>query len=251
MEVNSRQLRTFAQDDIKFLENYANLLSSAIKRVNTQAEMAQRAQHEKVLSHELQHRINNILMTIRAVARRTLATSKSLEEFARSFDDRIQAIARTHALLSQAETSAVGIRKLLEQEMSAHGAVEGQNLYQRGPELLISAKQASAVHGFSRACDQCGQAWRVSVDKGRIDVCWKAEPSGADKRLCIRWRETGFAIQREPTRRGFGSDMLEKSIPKALQGRFERTIHPDGIECVIEFPLDLATTLEDQNHTTS
>ncbi len=48
LEVDSRQLRSFAQDDVDFLQNYANLLSSAIKRVNTQAELAERAQHERV-----------------------------------------------------------------------------------------------------------------------------------------------------------------------------------------------------------
>jgi two-component sensor histidine kinase len=248
LEVDSRQLRRFAQDDIDFLQNYANLLSSAIKRVNTQAEMAQRAQLERVLSHELQHRINNMLMTIRALARRTRATSQSLDEFLKSFDDRIAAIARTNALLNQSETSAVGLRELLEEEMSAHGAVEGENLSQRGPDLLISAKQAQALSmAFHELATNAVKHGALSVDDGRINVCWKAETSGVAKQLCIRWRETGITIQSLPARRGFGSDILEKSIPKALQGSFERTIHNDGFECVIEFPLEPAT-FEDQNH---
>ena len=77
LEVDSRQLRTFAQDDIDFLQNYANLLSAAIKRVNTQAEMTQHAQHERALSHELQHRINNMLMTIRALGERRARRAKA------------------------------------------------------------------------------------------------------------------------------------------------------------------------------
>ena len=78
LEVDSRQLRSFGQDDIDFIQNYANLLSSAIKRVNDQAKLAQ---HERVLRHELQHRINNMLMTIRAVAQRTRARSQNFYEF--------------------------------------------------------------------------------------------------------------------------------------------------------------------------
>jgi hypothetical protein len=58
-----------------------------------------------------------------------------------------------------------------------------------------------------------------------------------EKQLCIRWREAGVAIEREPVRRGFGSDILERSIPHVLHGRFERTLHHDGIECLIVFPL--------------
>jgi two-component sensor histidine kinase len=249
LEVDSRQLRRFAQDDVDFLQNYANLLSSALERVNSQAELAERAQHERVLSHELQHRINNMLMTIRAVARRTRVRSRSLDEFANSFDDRLAAIARTHALLSRTETSAVAMRELLAQEMSAHGAVEGENLTQHGPELLISAKQAQALSmAFHELATNAVKHGALSVDSGRIDVSWKTDVCSAENQLCIRWRETGVTIEGEPTRRGFGSDILEKSIPEVLHGTFERTIHHDGIECAIVFPLEPGPNDERPNH---
>jgi two-component sensor histidine kinase len=239
LEVDSRQLRSFAQDDVDFLQNYANLLSSAIKRVNTQAELAERARHERVLSHELQHRINNMLTTIRAVARRTRARSQSLDEFAKSFDDRLAAIARTHALLSRTETSSVAMRELLGQEMSAHGAIEGENLTQRGPELLISAKQAQALSmAFHELATNAVKHGALSVDNGRIDISWRSDVLSGEKQLRIQWRETGVTIEGESARRGFGSDILEKSIPYVLNGSFERTVHRDGIEWEIVFPLE-------------
>jgi two-component sensor histidine kinase len=239
LEVDSRQFRSFAQDDVDFLQNYANLLSSAIKRVSAQAELAERAEHERVLRHELQHRINNMLTTIRAVARRTRARSESLDEFARSFDDRLAAIARTHALLSRTETSAVPMGELLALELSAHGAVEGENLTQRGPGLLISAKQAQGLSmAFHELATNAVKHGALSADNGRIDVSWKTEVTSAENRLRIRWRETGITIEREPARRGFGSDILERSIPHVLNGSFERTLHHDGIECVIVLPLE-------------
>jgi two-component sensor histidine kinase len=239
LEVDSRQLRSFTQDDVDFLQNYANLLSSAIERVNAQAQLAEAAQHEKVLRHELQHRISNMLATIRAVARRTRVRSQSLDDFAKSFDDRLAAIARTHALLSPAETSAVAMRKLLLQELSAHGAIEGENLTESGPELLISARQAQALSmAFHELATNAVKHGALSVDNGRIGVSWNTEVSRAENQLRIRWRETGVTIEGEPPRRGFGSDILEKSIPHLLHGIFERTFHRDGIECVIVLPLE-------------
>jgi two-component sensor histidine kinase len=239
LEIDSRQFRSFAQDDVDFLQNYANLLSSAIKRVNAQAELAERAQHERVLRHELQHRLNNMLTTIRAVARRTRTQSDSLDEFARSFDDRLAAIARTHALLSRTETSAVPMGELLALELSVHGAVEGENLTQRGPGLLISAKQAQGLSmAFHELATNAVKHGALSADDGRIDVSWKTEVTSAENRLRIRWRETGITIEREPARRGLGSDILERSIPHVLNGSFERTFHHDGIECVIVLPLE-------------
>jgi two-component sensor histidine kinase len=239
LEVDSRQLRKFGPDDIDFLQNYANLLASAIDRANDQAELAERAQRESVLRHELQHRINNMLTSIRAVARRTRASSQSLDDFTKSFDDRLAAIARTHALLSRTETSAVPVRQLLAQEMAAHGAIEGENLTQSGPVVLIDATQAQALSmAFHELATNAVKHGAFSVDNGHLSVSWEIDVSGGEKQLFIRWRETGVAVEREPVRRGFGSDILERSIPHVLRGNFERTLHHDGIECVIAFPLE-------------
>jgi two-component sensor histidine kinase len=238
LEVDSRQLRSFGRDDIDFLQNYANLLASAIERANDQAELRERTQRERVLRHELQHRINNILTTIRAVARRTRAKSENLDDFAKSFDDRLAAIARTHGLLSRTETSAVSIRELLVQELAAQGAVEGENMTQRGPDLSIPGGQAQALSmAFHELATNAVKHGALSVDNGHVEVSWETDDT-VRKQLSIRWRETGVAIEHEPLRRGFGSDILERSIPHILHGRFNRTLHHDGIECVIVFPLE-------------
>jgi hypothetical protein len=55
----------------------------------------------------------------------------------------------------------------------------------------------------------------------------------------IRWQESGARIEHVPTRRGFGSEMLEKSIPHMLDGTIKRKFHSGGIECVIEFAADI------------
>jgi two-component system CheB/CheR fusion protein len=77
------------------------------------------------------------------------------------------------------------------------------------------------------------------VKGGGIDVSWDAHPHGSGKRVHIRWRESGAQIEDVPIRRGFGSEILEKSIPHMLDGTIERKFHPDGMECVIEFATEI------------
>jgi two-component sensor histidine kinase len=123
-------------------------------------------------------------------------------------------------------------------ELSAHGAVEGETLTQSGPELLISAKQTQGLSmAFHEHATNAVKHGALSADSGRIDLTWEIETSSDKNQLRIRWRETGVTIEREPARRGFGSDILEKSIPHILQRSFERTLHRDGIECLIVLPL--------------
>jgi two-component system CheB/CheR fusion protein len=72
-------------------------------------------------------------------------------------------------------------------------------------------------------------------------VRWKIEESERDPLLVLHWRESG--VNPPPvTRRGFGSELLERLVPQTLGGTAHLKMHSDGIECVIQFPL-----LDDQD----
>jgi two-component sensor histidine kinase len=236
LEVDSRQLHRFGQDDIDFLQNYANLLASAIHRVNTQRDLKESALNQKVLLHELQHRVNNMLTTIRAVARRTRAKSDNLDHFVRAFDDRLAAIARTHNLLSQPGTTILSLRNLLQQELLAQGATEGETFAERGPDVMLSSRQGQLLSMvFHELATNAVKHGALSTKDGRIEVFWQTEVFGGETKVRLTWREFGVPIKSQPIRRGYGSEVLEKSIPHMLEGAFERTFHPDGVECLVVF----------------
>ena len=77
----------------------------------------------------------------------------------------------------------------------------------------------------------------LSTKAGRIEVVWGTERTKGAEHIRIRWREHGLTISGAPLKRGFGSEILEKAIPEMLQGSFNRTFHPDGVECVFEFSI--------------
>jgi two-component sensor histidine kinase len=239
LEVDSRQPRSFGQDDIDFLSNYANLLASAIDRVNKQNELEGSIREQEVLLHELHHRVNNMLMTISAVARLTRAKSKDVDEFAKALDDRLKALARSHALLGQPGRTTATIGEILSQELLAQGGVESGNLSQRGPQFPVPSKQAQLLSmAFHELATNAVKHGALSDKAGRIDVVWGAERTQGAQHVRIRWREHGVTINHAPLKRGFGSEILEKSIPEMLQGSFNRTFHPDGVECVFEFSIE-------------
>jgi two-component sensor histidine kinase len=245
LEVDSRRHRKFEQDDIDFLQNYANLLAAAIHRANTQRDLADGALTQKVLLHELQHRINNMLMTIRAVAQRTRAGSANLDDFAKSFDDRLASIARTHNLLERPGISGVKIRDLLMQELSALGGVEGENVTARGSDITVSAGEAQVLSVvFHELATNAVKHGALSKNDGRIDVSWENKTVAHEKIVSLSWRESGVFIESEPARRGYGSEVLERFIPRMLGGRFERKFHSDGIECSIGFTAESVEPLK-------
>jgi two-component system CheB/CheR fusion protein len=69
-------------------------------------------------------------------------------------------------------------------------------------------------------------------EAGRIALSW--EESGGMIRL--RWRETGVRIEDTAPKRGVGSSIIVDTLPYMLGGTASLTFHPDGVQCVLEFP---------------
>ncbi len=120
--------------------------------------------------------------------------------------------------------------------------MEGGNLFQEGPEISMPSRQAQLLSMvFHELATNAVKHGALSTKEGRVEVIWQAQAASHAQHLRIVWRERGVAIDQDKQkkgRRGFGSDILERSIPEMLQGSFHRTFHPDGIECILEFSVE-------------
>src|SRR3546814_16165588 len=80
-------------------------------------------QRQKVLMGELQHRVKNILMSVRALSQQTRLGSRDLQDYGRVFDGRLDALPRTQDLLLKG-SDAIPLDALLRLELTAAGARE-------------------------------------------------------------------------------------------------------------------------------
>ena len=94
LEVDSQHMRRFTEDDVNFLQGYANLLAAAIDRLRTHRLLVETAHKKAVLLHELQHRVKNSLQVIASLI--SLQRRKATEPTARNHLDVI--VSRIEAL---------------------------------------------------------------------------------------------------------------------------------------------------------
>jgi len=239
LEVDSRRHRDFDEDDISFLQNYANLLAAAIDRLSTEAELKNALERGDILLGELQHRVRNMLLNVRTLARRTAKTSASLEEFSGSFEARLLALARTQELLTKGSAVSVRLEDTLRQELKAHGAENGIRVLLAGPDLWLSPKTTQALGmAFHELATNASKYGALGQDGARLKVSWRMVPEQQPEEVLIVWRETGVPIEKPPARRGFGSETIERSLPYMLGGDARVEYHSDGIECTIRFPFE-------------
>lgn len=212
----------------------------AIQRDVTAQRQAE--ERQRFLVAELQHRVRNILAVVRSVARRTAATSQTAEDYAMHLDGRLNALARTQALATRNPFLGIDLAFLVAEELLSCAAQEGEQVNIDGPDVRLQPKAADtfglAVHELATNAVKFGA---LSNPAGRIRVAWRIEGATTPERppkLRFEWAEAGLrGLGSAPQRRGFGTELLERTLPFELGAETSLAFAPDGVRCRIALPL--------------
>jgi PAS domain S-box-containing protein len=214
---------------------------------STDVEELRRLQrHQQTLLGELQHRVRNTLGVIRSIARRTAATSENVEEMAMHLEGRIGAFSRVQAVVTRSPESGVDLAAMIEDELLAHAAREGEALTIEGPDVSLKPRAAEtislAIHELATNAVKYGA---LGSDRGLIAVRWeRARPDGAEL-LNLVWEENGVdRVPAAPERQGFGLELLQRTLPYELGAETRVEFRPEGVRFSLSMPLG-AAVLED------
>jgi PAS domain S-box-containing protein len=195
---------------------------------------------QKVLLTELQHRSRNVLAVVQALARQSMRSSRSLQEFAPTFESRLRALSRVQGLLARSDREPVPLRELIEAELKAHGdgAAHPGKVSIEGPPVMLPATSvqalALALHELATNAVKYGA---LHGPAGKLSVRWDLESRGAQQRAHLHWSETGIAIPEVPKRRGYGTEMIERALPYQLGTKTKLEFKQTGVFCEITVPI--------------
>ncbi|HEX2136548.1 MAG TPA: PAS domain S-box protein [Microvirga sp.] len=193
----------------------------------------------KLLLDELQHRVRNTLAVVRSVARRTAANSDGIEDFAMHLDGRISAFARVQAALTRDPSAGLDLEMLIADELLAVGAHEGERVKRiKGPKIRLHPKAAEmlalAIHELATNAVKYGA---LSSERGWIEAEWTINQAEGDARLVFEWTERGVTLSGQPARRGFGTELIERTLSYDLGGEAALRFEPTGLRCTLVLPL--------------
>ena len=205
--------------------------------------MRESERHAHTLLAELQHRVRNTLAVIRSIARRTAENSDSVEEMLGHFQGRIDAFSRVQATLTRSADATVDLASLIEDEMVAHAAKEGEQVSISGPDLNLDPRTAErlslAIHELTTNAVKHGV---FVTSHGRVKIRWTKEVGNDFDVLVLEWTESGVTIDPSAMRRsGFGMELLQRSLPYDLRGETTVEFRPDGVHFELRMPLPPAT----------
>jgi len=179
---------------------------------------------------ELTHRSKNLLAVVLGIARQTAETVDTLPAFIDRFGARLHALSGAHELLVERSWVGVDLRDLVMRELGPEGTVAERRVRCSGEAVTLGPEAAQnlamALHELSANAHVHGA---LSGPNGLVDFSWTRHRSETGNDLELVWREQGGPVVGEPGRRGYGRLLLERLIPRAVEGSAELTFDPAGV----------------------
>ena len=231
--------RVFLDGQTIALRYSSGALRGYLKIAQDLTERERARERQAILLAELQHRVRNVLAMVRSIIRRTASPDMTAEQMAGQLQGRIDALARTQALLTRAiERRGVDLENMVREELRAQAAPDPKvNL--SGPDVTLAPKAAEiltlAVHELATNAVKYGA---LGQDAGTVTIKWVRERREDLEWLRFEWTETGVQTSpRQAARQGFGTELITRRVPYELEGRGRIEMKPNGVHCTIEIPL--------------
>jgi PAS domain S-box-containing protein len=181
------------------------------------------------LAREAEHRTRSVLATVQTTV--YLSRADTPEGLKRAIEGRIQALANVHALFVQSRWIGAELSSLARQELAPYCEDGDGRARIEGPQLLLQPNTAQTVAVTLRElATNAAKYGALSVIAGHVDFNWSL---AADKRLVLRWCESGGPPVKAPTRQGFGMSMMPRMIRDQLKGKVHLDWCGDGLVCEI------------------
>ncbi len=192
-------------------------------------EQQQQEDHIKLLLGEVNHRSKNMLSLIEAIARQTVKTQP--DHFLEVFGQRVRAISASQDLLVKGEWKAVELGELVRSQLAHFGEEHDGRITIDGPSLKITASASQslgmALHELATNAAKFGA---LSNESGRLVISWSLQSDATGQtQFAMSWCESGGPPVAKPTRRGFGSTMIDSMLRTSLGCDAKVDFAPTGL----------------------
>lgn len=195
-------------------------------------------EHQRLLLNELNHRVKNTLATVQSIASQSLRNAASAAEARSAIEGRLLALSRAHDVLTREHWDGASLQEVVQQGIApfqSHGQgrfdIQGEDM-RLPPRVALSVAMALQELGTNAV-----KYGALSTEGGRIAIRWTLTGTGEGKGLELLWQETGGPPVAEPTRKGFGTRLIERSLAQELHGDVSIAFMPAGLICSIRATL--------------
>jgi two-component sensor histidine kinase/CheY-like chemotaxis protein len=190
---------------------------------------------QKLILGELHHRIKNTLATVSAIASQSFRAAASIEHGQKAMEGRLIALGRAHDLLMQVSWASASLTHTFSNATEPYDNQGERRFHFNGPDIRITSGAVIALAmTFNELCTNTTKFGALSIPAGRVEIAWTMDE--LKQRLRLIWTERGGPAVEPPTRRSFGTRMME-SLGQQLNGQVQLAYEPSGFIYSLDVPL--------------
>jgi two-component sensor histidine kinase len=198
----------------------------------------QAEEHQRLLINELNHRVKNTLATVQSIATQTLRNSRSPEEARSAMESRLMALSKAHDVLTRENWESANLREIVAQALAPYAHARENRLHLQGPDIRLQPRTALALAmALQELATNAVKYGSLSNETGEVRIEWSLDASHTPPCLSLTWRESGGPSVEEPSRRGFGTRLIERSLAQDLDGKVTIAFAPEGVVCKVTAPI--------------
>ncbi len=192
--------------------------------------------HRRLLVNELNHRVKNTLALMQSMVDSTLRSTVDVGDARQKLNARIQAFGRAHDQLTASNWSAAYVDEVVDGVVSTL-SLPRERVEIKGPPARLGPQPALqlalALHELATNALKYGA---LSNDTGRVSLVWTLDIVEGQPQFHLAWIERGGPTVQPPTRKGFGTQLIERATAAAFGGKVSLDYNPDGVRWSVAAP---------------
>jgi two-component sensor histidine kinase/CheY-like chemotaxis protein len=237
----AQDVLTAENDSLRLLLEQASLDAKALlEQAGIDAKERKAADKlQKLILEEMHHRIKNTLATVNAIASQSLRTATNIELGQQAIEGRLIALGRAHDLLMQVSWANSSLMNVIRGAIEPYDGQSKGRFSIDGPDVAITSGAVIALAmTLNELCTNTTKFGALSVPAGLVEIAWTIDDK--TQRLLLTWTEKGGPAVQAPTRRSFGTRMME-SLGQQLNGQVRLAYLSTGFVFTLDVPLPSLT----------
>jgi two-component sensor histidine kinase len=194
-------------------------------------------QQQTIMMSELDHRVKNNIAAVMSLVTLSQQGAKTIEEFAKTLDGRLHALAVAHSTLAKSHWSGAWMRDILTLTLQPYmsGSVERIGFEGADIELpgLLARPMCMVIHELATNAVKYGS---LSNEKGVVSITIECLEQN---KIRILWEEKNGPKINGACVAGTGTSLLEGLVDHEMHGEIKMQFEEDGLVCQIIVPLTL------------
>ena len=193
-------------------------------------------ERQKLLVDELNHRVKNTLASVQSIVAQTLRNADVRGPIRDLIESRLLALSAAHDLLTKQTWQGAGLLQIVTSALRPFAASDRISI--AGQDVYLSPRHALALSmAFHELATNASKYGALSNEAGSVAVQWDTDHTAKDRQIVIHWCERDGPPVRPPSRSGFGSRLVQRSLAAELGGEVSLDFPPQGARCKIIAPL--------------